>query len=58
MENLSPFQLLQKQREFDSMICQLTMVPMSSFVSSPVPTQYEADFAPQYLSGKKSLKIR
>ena len=51
MENLAPFELLQKQTEFDSIMSQLTMRPMSSFVSSPVSTRFQTDFDPQYSSG-------
>lgn len=54
LDQLAPFDLLQKKRELDAMLFQLTITPMSSFVSSPVSTEYYSDIAPRYSSGMTS----
>ena len=51
LEQLSPEKLMEKTKEMELILNELTNTPMSSFVSSPVSTTYNVNIVPQYVSG-------
>ena len=55
ISRLPPLELLGKRKTIDATLNELQRTPLSSFVSSPVSTQYEADFIPSYISGNGPL---